>query len=225
MAVLAAREGHLRGVSFGYRIDETKESTVGGKRIVTVTRLTPVELSLTAIGADPKAVIRSPQMEPQQTTQTTQITTTDPPALSDRAAANVEIRSIARLSGLPQTWINSQIDANATAEQARAAAFEAMRVRSAHAENIRTVSASIGGFDSNDPEWRRATIGEAIFCRMTGSNSFRRRQALCRPIPRRDRAGLPQSSRHASNRRAGHDCRARVFRNNERFTIRSTRRD
>ncbi len=93
MAVLAAREGHLRGVSFGYRIDETKELTVGGKRIVTVTRLTPVELSLTAIGADPKAVIRSSQMEPQQTTQTTQITTTDPPALSDRAAANVEIRS------------------------------------------------------------------------------------------------------------------------------------
>ncbi len=36
-AVQAAREGHLRGISFGYRIDATKESVEGGRRIVLAT--------------------------------------------------------------------------------------------------------------------------------------------------------------------------------------------
>ena len=164
MAVLAAREGHLRGVSFGYRIDETKESTVGGKRVVTVTRLTPVELSLTAIGADPKAVIRSPQMD-QQTTQTT----TDPPALSDRAAVNAQIRSIARLAGLPQSFIDQQIDLGASEAETQSAAFEALRMRSALSSTIQTVTAGISGHDANDPEWRRNTISDAIVSRMTGN--------------------------------------------------------
>ncbi len=166
-AVLAAREGHLRGVSFGYRVDSTRETTEAGRRVVVVTKLTPMELSLVPIAADPRAVIRSSQMEPQQTTQVT--TTASPPALADRAAINAQIRSIARLAGLPQSFVDRQIDLGASEAETQSVAFEAMRVRSAHAENIRTVSASIGGFDSNDPEWRRNVIGEAIFCRMTGS--------------------------------------------------------
>ena len=49
-AVQAALEGHLRGISFGYRIDSTKESTENGKRIVTITKLTPIEISLAVCG-------------------------------------------------------------------------------------------------------------------------------------------------------------------------------
>jgi hypothetical protein len=162
-AVQAAREGHLRGVSFGYRIEETCESVEGGRRVVTVTKLTPIELSLVPIGADPAAVIRSSQMD--------QTTTTDPPApaLFDRAQTNVQIRAMARLSGLPQTWIDGQIDANATVAEAQSAAFEAMRLRSAVSSTIQTVTAGISGHDANDPQWRRATISEAIFCRMSGA--------------------------------------------------------
>lgn len=159
-AVQAALEGHLRGVSFGYRIDAAKESTETGKRVVTITKMTPVELSLVPVGADPLAKIRSGIMDPQ---------TQDPPAVVDRAAINTEIRSIARLSGLPQSWTDAQIDGGSTVESARAAAFEALRVRSAAADSIRVATASIGGHDSTDPEWRTRTIGEALHVRMTGA--------------------------------------------------------
>lgn len=161
-AVQAALEGHLRGVSFGYKIDATKESTEGGRRVVTVTRLTPVELSLVPVGADPAATTRGSNMDPIITSQ-------DPPApLLDRATLNAEIRSIARISGLPQTWVDAQIDGDSTVEAARAGAFEAMQARSAAAASIRVATASIGGHDASDPEWRRATIGEALHVRMSG---------------------------------------------------------
>lgn len=160
-AVQQVLEGHLRGVSFGYRPNATKESTEGGKRIVTVTRLAPVELSLTPIGADPAATIRGAPMP--------QIVTQDPPALSDRAARNIEIRAMARTAGLPQAWIDSQIDQGATIEQAQANAFLAMQARSAAADSIRSVTAGIDGHDAADPEWRARTIGEAIHCRMSGT--------------------------------------------------------
>jgi hypothetical protein len=52
-------DGHLRAVSFGYRVEAVKESVENGKRIMTVTKLVPVELSLVPIGADPHALTRS----------------------------------------------------------------------------------------------------------------------------------------------------------------------
>ncbi len=163
-AVQAALEGHLRGISFGYRIDATKELTEAGKRIVTITKLSPIEVSLVPIPADPAAVIRGEPMETE-----TQETNTDPPGIENRGAINVEIRGIAKVAGLPQSWTDSQIDAGATIEAARAAAFAAMQARSAAADNIRTATAGISGHDANDPEWRIRTIGEAIHCRMSGT--------------------------------------------------------
>jgi hypothetical protein len=94
-------QGHLRAVSFGYRIEAVKESVENGKRIITVTKLTPVELSLVPIGADPHALIRSTSME-IQTTQP------DPPSV-DRGAINAEIRSIAKVAGLPQSWVDNAL--------------------------------------------------------------------------------------------------------------------
>jgi hypothetical protein len=102
-------------------------------------------------------------MEPGTTT------TADPPPIENRAAINVESRGIAKVAGLPQTWTDSQIDAGATIEGARAAAFAAMQARSAAADSIRTATAGVSGHDANDPEWRIRTIGEAIHCRMSGT--------------------------------------------------------
>jgi Caudovirus prohead serine protease len=155
-AVQAALEGHLRGISFGYRIDATKESIESGQRVVTITKLTPVEISLVPIPADPLAVIRG-------------ATGNNEPVITDRAGINAEIRQIARTAQLPQSWIDSQIDGSSTVEATRAAAFAHLQLRSAAAESIRVASTGIGGHDATDPEWRVRTIGEALYCRMSGT--------------------------------------------------------
>ena len=83
----------------------------------------------------------------------------------DRAAVNMEIRSIARVASLDQNWIDGQIDAGATVDAARAAAFEAMQTRSQAGAGLRT-HATIGT-DYTDPEFRARTIGEALYTRVT----------------------------------------------------------
>jgi hypothetical protein len=144
-------------------VAEWKDSTEGKNRVRTATKWQPAELSIVAVGADPGATIRSQGMDTQTAQQT------DPPPIAGRAAINLEIRGIAKVAGLPQTWIDSQIDVVASVEEARAAAFAAMQVRSAAADSIRTATATISGHDAADPEWRVRTIGEAIFSRMSGT--------------------------------------------------------
>jgi HK97 family phage prohead protease len=148
--------GHIKGVSVGYRVNQWKDSTESGKRVRT--EWTPVELSLVAVPADPAAVIRGDNAMQTQT---------DPPIV-DRAVANAEIRSIAKITTLPQQWVDTQIDANATIDQARAAAFDELKKRSAAGASIRTATAAITGFDSNDPTVRTRAIGEALATRLTG---------------------------------------------------------
>jgi HK97 family phage prohead protease len=152
--------GHIRGVSVGYRVSEWRDGVEAGQRVRTATKWRPVELSLVAVPADPQATVRGNTMDP--------ILTNTPPPVSERAAINVEIRGIARTAGLPQSWIDQQIDGLLTVEAASRNALLAMQARSAAADSIRTGTASIG-FDANDPEWRCATIGEALACRMTGA--------------------------------------------------------
>jgi hypothetical protein len=160
-------DGHLRAVSVGYVVDEWADSTEDGKRVRTATRWTPKELSICPLGSDAGAVIRTPPiMENESHIETAQ---TDPPdPIQDRAAANVEIRSIAKLAALPQTWIDEAIDRAWTIDQAREGAFAAMKVRSGPATAIRTATASISGFDANDPDFRVRAIGDAITARITG---------------------------------------------------------
>ena len=80
-----------------------------------------------------------------------------------------EIRGIARVAALDQAWIDGQIDAAATVETARAAAFEAMQARSRAGAGLRT-QATIGT-DYTDPEFRARTIGEALYARVTPSHT------------------------------------------------------
>lgn len=165
-------DGVLRNVSVGYtvqRFEETKDKS--GRRTRTATRWTPREVSIVPIGADPGASIRSETMTTAAAAATTpQNTTTAPtdvPAqIETRAEVNTAIRSIARLSGLDQSWIDGQIDAGVTEDQARAAAFEAMRARSVSTDPVRTTRVEIVA-DNTDPEIRARTIGEALYARVT----------------------------------------------------------
>jgi len=149
------RDGHLRGVSVGYTVAEWSESTTGGKRVKTATRWAPVELSVVPIAADPGATIRGESMPPEVTTET-------PPAPAARAAVNSEIRSIARVAGLDQSWIDAQVDAGATADAARTAAFEAMQARAAPAAAVRSAQAPT----LDDPATRASAMADAIVTRV-----------------------------------------------------------
>ena len=77
-----------------------------------------------------------------------------PPDAQTRAAINTEIRSIARIAGLDQAWIDGQIDAAADADSARRAAFAALANRSA--PTIRTEQVRIEMGDSQDDPTQRA---------------------------------------------------------------------
>ncbi|TCT08298.1 prohead protease/major capsid protein fusion protein [Aquabacter spiritensis] len=163
-------DGHLRGVSVGYVIHDWKETTEAGQRVKTATRWSPVELSIVPIPADRQATIRGETM-PAPTVPADPAGANPPAAAAptitapaDRAAVNAEIRSIATVAQLDQGWVNSQVDASATVETARAAAFEAMRTRSAGAAQVRTTTINFG-VDHTDPALRATAIGEALYAR------------------------------------------------------------
>lgn len=119
-------DGHVIGVSVGYKItSQTKtEAPAGGTATIRATRWQPMEISIVNVPADPGASTRAIETEaddnktPERNTHMT------------RADINAEIRSIAKATGLDAAWIDSQIDAEATVEDARAAAIEAMKTRS-----------------------------------------------------------------------------------------------
>lgn len=169
--------GILRHVSVGYSVEDWAETTENGARVLTAVRWTPHEISLVPTPADPGAHIR---ME----THMTDTTTPSPPEAQTRAAINTEIRSIARIAGLDQTWIDGQIDAAADADTARRAAFEALATRSA--PTIRTEQVRIEMGDSqDDPALRARQMGEALYARINPRHDLSepaRRYAYATPV-------------------------------------------
>ncbi|MGA0564979.1 prohead protease/major capsid protein fusion protein [Ancylobacter sp. VNQ12] len=159
-------DGHLRGVSVGYGVADWREGSEGGKRTKTATRWAPAELSIVPVAADPGATIRSEAPMPEPIVTTPSPTTAPiivPQATETRAAVNAEIRSIGALAGLDQAWVDGQIDANATADAARAAAFQAMQARGS--APIQTARASVGT-DHNDPVTIRSAMADALAHRL-----------------------------------------------------------
>ena len=149
--------GILRHVSVGYTVEDWQEGTEGDIRTLTATRWTPIEISLVPTPADPGATIRKEEpLMPEST-----------PAASDkttRAAVNTEIRSIARVAGLDQTFIDGLIDRNATADEARREAFAALAKRGG---TIRTEQTRVEIVESHDePEKRARQMGEALYARI-----------------------------------------------------------
>lgn len=101
---------------------------------------------------------------PQATIETTVETTTSQaaaPQAQTRAQINAEIRSIAKVTGLDQSWIDAQVDADATVDQARAAALAEMAKRStATVSNIKIVA------DHTDPDAIRSAMADALAHRL-----------------------------------------------------------
>lgn len=172
--------GILRHVSVGYSVEEWAETTENGARVLTAVRWTPHEISLVPTPADPGAHIR---METEMTDTTT---TPAPPeaAKETRAEANAEIRSIARIAGLDQSWIDAQIDGGADPDTARRAAFEALAKRSA--PSIRTEQVRVEmGESQDDPALRARQMGEALYARINPRHELSqpaRRYAYSTPV-------------------------------------------
>lgn len=173
--------GILRHVSVGYSVEDWAETTENGARVLTAVRWTPHEISLVPTPADPGAHIR---METEMTDTTTTATPPEAPTTETRAEANAEIRSIARIAGLDQSWIDGQIDANADADTARRAAFEALAKRSA--PSIRTEQVRVEmGESQDDPALRARQMGEALYARINPRHDLSepaRRYAYSTPV-------------------------------------------
>ncbi|MFN3994296.1 MAG: prohead protease/major capsid protein fusion protein [Tabrizicola flagellatus] len=170
--------GILRHVSVGYSVEEWAETTENGARVLTAVRWMPHEISLVPTPADPGAHIR------METNMTDTIINPAPPAAQTRAAINTEIRSIARIAGLDQAWVDGQIDAAADADTARRAAFEALAARSAPMIRTEQVRVEMGE-SHDDPALRARQMGEALYARINPRHELSepaRRYAYATPV-------------------------------------------
>jgi len=197
--------GILRHVSVGYSVEDWAETTENGARVLTAVRWTPHEISLVPTPADPGAHIRM-ETEMTDTTSTGASDTTaqgrgnmaaadndvqchrstvpDGNGATNRTEANAEIRSIARVAGLDQSWIDGQIDGGADPDSARRAAFEALASRSA--PSIRTEQVRVEmGESQDDPALRARQMGEALYSRINPRHELSdpaRRYAYSTPV-------------------------------------------
>ncbi len=173
--------GILRHVSVGYSVEDWAETTENGARVLTAVCWTPHEISLVPTPADPGAHIR---METEMTDTTIQEAADTAPSTETRAETNAEIRSIARIAGLDQSWIDGQIDGGADPDTARRAAFEALAQRSA--PTIRTEQVRVEmGESQDDPALRARQMGEALYARINPRHELSepaRRYAYSTPV-------------------------------------------
>lgn len=149
------REGTLRGVSIGYAVERWEETKENGQRVRTARVWHIVEVSAVPVPADNGANFRGFQMENEN-----ELNANDNERVQTRAA----IRQIARSANLSAEWADTQIDAEATVVEARAAAFEAMQSRSQQTPRIRVVGAS-----GDDPTIIRQRRADALFARISGT--------------------------------------------------------
>jgi len=165
-------DGATFGISIGYAVASWSERTNAktGRREKVAERFTLIEASLVVVPADPHAGIRSHDMTVSHEPAHTPAPSTPPAAAApnltasaERAVVNAEIRSIGSIAGLDQAWIDGQIDAGATADAARAAAFTAMQSRSAPLQTFRSAAPTITvGQDHNDPVTIRTAMADAV---------------------------------------------------------------
>ena len=183
--------GILRHVSVGYSVESWDESTEGGRRVRTAVRWTPHEISLVPSPADPGATVRMEDCIMEQQTPAAEASpvpigtaeeSADP--VQTRAGANAEIRSIARIAGLDQIWVDGQIDADVDADAARRAAFEEIAKRSAPAIRGEQVRIELGE-SHDDPALRARQMGEALYSRINPRHELSdpaRRYAYATPV-------------------------------------------
>lgn len=164
-------EGTLRSISVGYTInafrDEADRAT--GRLVRIATGWTLKEASFVPIPADAGATVRSdtlPNPNPQTTQAPAPVATIQAPVQMTRAQVNTEIRALRQTFSLPDAWSNDLIDREATVEQARAAAVEAVRQRPNALISTHTPAQVATGAT---PETFARAAGEALYCRANPS--------------------------------------------------------
>ena len=197
--------GILRHISVGYSVEDWSETTQGSARVLTAVRWTPHEISLVPTPADPGAHIRMEtdmtenahlvhnENEVQNRSSCVDTSNADGRSASTvpagneatrRAVINTEIRSIARIAGLDQSWIDGQIDVAADADTARRAAFDALANRSAPMIRSEQVHIEMGE-SQDDPARRARQMGEALYARINPRHEISepaRRYAYSTPV-------------------------------------------
>ncbi len=185
--------GILRHVSVGYSVEAWDESTEDGRRVRTAVRWTPHEISLVPSPADPGATVRmedcimeqhttAPEESLAQVEAANEGTGTD--TVQTRAVVNAAIRSIARIAGLDQNWVDGQIDAGVDADTARRAAFEELANRSAPPIRGEQVRVELGE-SHDDAALRARQMGEALYSRINPQHQLSepaRRYAYATPV-------------------------------------------
>lgn len=169
--------GSVRGVSLGYRVTKWQPAgTRNGLPVFQAVAWSAHEASFTPCPVDAGAVVRS--HEGNMTTITTAAPTdtpahiiTTPGDAMNRAAINGEIRSIGRTAGMTQDWIDAQLDAGATPDQARAAAFAEIGRRGGGP--IQTHTSIQVGTDHTDPTAIRRAMSDALAAKLAPN--------LCKP--------------------------------------------
>jgi hypothetical protein len=159
--------GILRHVSVGYTVEEWQESFDKGERMLTAVRWTPVEISLVPTPADPGATVRMEDNRMDNVTATPELAAAPPadnPAAT-RAAVNTEIRTVARVAGLDQAFVDTLIDRGASADEARRAAFKALAQRGGGPIRAERTGIELGE-SHDDPTMRAAWMGEALYARI-----------------------------------------------------------
>lgn len=158
--------GILRHISVGYTVEQWAESLDKGVRVLTAIRWTPIEISLVPTPADPGAHIRMEERMPEAAT-----TIPEGDGVHTRAAINAEIRSVARVAGLGQDFVDGMIDRDASADEARRAAFAELAQRSN--APIRTEQVRVEHVASHDdPDARAREMGEALYARINPSHAL-----------------------------------------------------
>jgi hypothetical protein len=152
--------GIVRNVSVGYSVAAWRETTdANGMRVRTAIDWTPREISFVPLAADAGAHVRSENVDPENTT------ITDAPGdNANRAEINGQIRTVARVAGLPASFADGLIDRAATVEQARAAAFTEMQRRAGGA--VITSQRIDVGQSNDDPAVMIPRMAEALACRI-----------------------------------------------------------
>jgi hypothetical protein len=161
------KDGILRSVSIGYRVTRWADSTDSkGQRVRTALAWTPHELSFVPIGADAGAVVRSDPMKkkPAGANPAPVEDVEDTTATNDNTVAQTRaaIRDIIKRAGGTSEQADELIDADATEEQARAAAYEIMTARTQSAPRVRIVQSH------EDPAATRDARIEGLAVRVGG---------------------------------------------------------
>lgn len=156
------RAGIIRSVSIGYGVDAYEDGLdrATGRRVRTVTKWTPMEVSLVPVAADAGAHVRTLTMPPELNPTTPE--SAPAPALETRAVANREIRALVDTAGLSRDLADDLIDRGASIEDARSAVNTA---RLAGARRSPTPARIESVVEHDTPEAFRAAAGEALYTR------------------------------------------------------------